>query len=101
MSSAIETLFLCGPMTGLPDYNYPEFNRVAAQLRARGYTVLNPAENPECGTYAGYLRLSIAQLVQSDAVALLEGYDASRGAGIETRIARDLNIPMQPWDDYL
>lgn len=95
------TLFLCGPMTGLPDYNYPAFNHVAAKLRAAGFTVLNPAENPESATYSGYLRMSIAQLVQADAVALLPGSGQSRGAGIEIRIARDLEIPALPWNNYL
>jgi len=100
---SVKRVFLCGPMTGHVDFNYPAFNRVARELREKGYTVLNPAENaePPCGSYAGWLRMSIAQLVQADAVALLSGYELSRGAGIETRIARDLEIPMAMWETYL
>ena len=39
-------VYIAGPMTGLPDFNYPAFNAAAAKLRALGLEVLNPAENP-------------------------------------------------------
>lgn len=38
-------LYLAGPMTGFEDFNFPAFNAMAAQLRARGYVVENPAEH--------------------------------------------------------
>lgn len=38
-------LYLAGPMTGLPDFNYPAFHAAAAAWRAAGWTVANPAEN--------------------------------------------------------
>jgi hypothetical protein len=31
-------------MTGVEDYNFALFNRVAAELRAQGHVVFNPAE---------------------------------------------------------
>lgn len=88
-------LYLAGPMSGLPDMNYPEFNHVAKLLRAKGYEVLNPAENPEppCKSWAGYMKLGIAQLVQCDGVALLEDWHKSKGAQIELSIASQLGIP--------
>jgi hypothetical protein len=83
-------------MSGLPDMNYPEFNRVAALLRAKGYDVFNPAENPEppCKSWQGYMRLGIAQLVQCDGVALLPNWRKSEGARLEVNIARELDIPF-------
>ena len=36
-------LHLSGPMTGLEDFNRPEFNRVAEVLQAMGHDVFNPA----------------------------------------------------------
>jgi hypothetical protein len=31
-------------MTGIPHFNFPKFNRIAAELRAKGHHVFNPAE---------------------------------------------------------
>lgn len=89
-------VFVCGPMTGLPELNYPAFMARAAELRAAGYHVENPAENPApaCGTWAGYMRLSIPQLCSCDAIDLLPGWAGSRGATAEHRVAVDLGIPV-------
>ena len=38
-------IYLAGPMTGLPEFNYPAFHAEAARLRQLGYHVENPAEN--------------------------------------------------------
>lgn len=39
------TTYIAGPMSGIPDFNYPMFHRVAKHLRDRGVDVRNPAEN--------------------------------------------------------
>lgn len=87
-------VYIAGPMTGIPGFNYAEFNRVAASLRALGYTALNPAENPApaCGSWEGYMRMAIAQLVRCDEIHLLRGWSKSRGACIERWIAVELGL---------
>jgi len=37
-------VYLTGRMLGIPLYNFPLFDAVAARLRAMGWTVINPAE---------------------------------------------------------
>ena len=94
----MKRIYIAGPMSGLPDYNYPAFNAAAEQLRAAGWVVENPAENepPACGTWAGWMRLGIAQLIRCDAVALLPGWSTSRGAMLEHYIALQLGLRFYP-----
>lgn len=96
-------IYLAGPMTGIPDYNYPLFNQVAEQLRTKGYHVENPAENPvpESNSWADYMRMAIRQMLTCDMVALLPGWSNSRGAAIEHEVATQLGIPTHMIDDLL
>lgn len=88
--------YVAGPMSGLPSMNYPAFHAAAAKLRAMGHHVENPAENPEppCGTWAGWMRMSIRQLSHCDCVLLLPGWYASKGALVETFIALVLGLQI-------
>lgn len=83
-------------MSGLPGFNYPAFNAAAEQLRALGFEVENPADNPEppCGSWSGWMRLGLAQLLRCDAVLLLEGWRGSRGARLEQMVAASLGLHM-------
>lgn len=85
-------IYLAGPMTGLPDFNYPAFNAAAEKLRAQGHEVLNPADNPvpPCGTWQGYMRMALTQLVQCECIVLLPGWAESKGALIERKLAQVL-----------
>lgn len=97
----IHRLFLSGKMTGLPDLGHPLFHDAAAKLRARGFHVESPAENPPppCGTWRGWMRLSIAQLLTCDAVVLLPNWaDNSDGARAEYMLACNLHMPIWPLD---
>jgi len=38
------TFYIAGPMRGIKDFNFPEFDRVAKAARARGFSIINPAE---------------------------------------------------------
>jgi hypothetical protein len=86
--------YVAGPMTGIEALNFPAFHAAAAILRARGYEVVNPAEinaDPSAG-WDACMRADIAQLVTCDCIALLPGWEKSRGATIEARLAGDLGI---------
>ncbi|MFU7262033.1 DUF4406 domain-containing protein, partial [Pseudomonas aeruginosa] len=69
----IQRIYLAGPMTGLPEHNFPAFHAEAARLRSLGYQVENPAEHGEIPGFewADYLRLDLQKLLTCQAIALL------------------------------
>ena len=100
MSKAI---YISGPMSGLPELNYPAFNAAAAELRALGFHVENPAEitEPPCKSWEGYMRLALAQLVRCDLNVRLPGWLCSRGARIESGVSKMLGIEVYDYSDFM
>lgn len=97
----MKRIYIAGPMTGLPELNFPAFHAAAAALRAQGHHVENPAEI-NAGPKAQWLdcmRMDIARLVTCDAVYLLPGWEKSRGAKVEHRLAVGLGLQVlhAPW----
>ena len=89
-------IYIAGPMSGLPELNYPAFNAMAERLRAHGHHVENPAENPppKCESWLGYMRMAVAQLATCDAVVMLPGWSKSKGACIEHQLAVGLGLEI-------
>lgn len=87
-------IYLAGPMTGYAEHNFPAFHAAAARLRADGHDVVNPAEiNPDTSKgWADCMRSDIAELVTCEAIALLPGWEKSRGATLEHHIASQLGM---------
>jgi len=106
-------LYVAGPMTGLPGLNFPAFIAATLQLRGLGFDVVNPVElNPGPGPadqhsaeYAAHwrqcMRVDIQALVQCDGVALLPGWERSRGAKLERLIADALGLRVLPLSTWL
>lgn len=93
--------YLSGPMSGLPDLNYPAFNEAAAELRAKGHEVINPAENPEQDSWEAYMRLDLVQLLGCEVVVQLPGYWGSRGAMLEFAVASTVGIEVVDLSAFL
>lgn len=90
-------VYISGPMTGLPEFNFPAFNEAARFLRGVGHTVINPAENFGGDTtlsWTDYIRKDIADILTVEGVAVLPGWEESRGARLEVSIARALGLPV-------
>lgn len=96
-------LYVAGPMTGLPEFNYPAFRRAAADLEAAGFQVEDPSTNvnPTPDDYHGWLRAGLAQLITCDAVALLAGWEASGGARLEVNVAATLGLRVRSLREWL
>lgn len=87
-------VYLSGPMTGLPDNNYPAFIRAACALSSMGMTVLSPHEAPACESWEEYMRHDIRMLCDADAICMLPGWETSRGALAERFVATTLGLPV-------
>lgn len=102
------SIYLAGPMTGLPEHNFPAFRAMAKQLRSCGHSVFNPAENTPPSDFPAdmnrrpyFMRIDIFAIVGDgwsnphvDCVALLNGWAKSRGTRLEVEIAAQLDIPI-------
>lgn len=109
-------IYLAGPMRGIPLFNFPAFDAAAAALRKLGHTVFNPAErdNEHHGTdisvgnltgseeeavekHGFSLREALAADMEficrhADAIALLPGWQNSKGALAERATATALGL---------
>ena len=98
-------VYIAGPMSTLAEHNYPAFHASAEALEAAGYEPVSPAVDhghpPGSMPWQWYMRRAVALLMTADAVALLDGWEASRGAGVEVDIATALGIPVWPLGEWL
>lgn len=87
-------IFICGPMTGYPEFNFPAFHEAAIRLTRLGHEVENPAATGivEGYEWSDYLRSSLAQLVKCEAVYVLPGWAGSKGANLELTVAEGLDM---------
>lgn len=98
-------LYLAGPMRGYPDFNFPEFDKHAARLRAAGYEVFNPADRDREVVAADGREikdLTIRECMaadtawiceHADGIALLAGWQQSTGAQAEVALGKAIGIP--------
>ena len=105
--------YIAGPMTGLPQFNFPAFFEAAERLRANGWEVVSPAEIDEPETKAAALASPAGapgtgaangetwgdflardvKLIADDGIEfifVLPGWEKSRGARLETFVGQRL-----------
>lgn len=92
-------LYVAGPMSGYEDFNHPAFHAKAAELRAAGHEVINPAEfDAEIGPdqpWDTYLRRDLVLLAeQCNRIVLLPGWENSPGANLEVSVGKALGFEI-------
>lgn len=110
-------LYLIGPVTGRPDGNLPEFDQAKIRLWKIGASVDIPHDyiNERVG-WEDAMLVSVHLLTQFDAmlhrdppayephydgVALLDGWEQSRGARLERQVAEACGIPCKTVGEWL
>jgi hypothetical protein len=91
----MSSVYISGPMSGRPGFNYDAFNELATNLREQGYSVLNPADNFGGETdrpRPDYMRKDVAHVLEADCVMALPAWETSRGARLEVTIALELGL---------
>ena len=102
------TVYLCGPMTGIPKHNFPLFFRAERELKKLGFKVVNPArmdvESKELSQDGRILKQVDARTVAKrdmatildhcDGIVLLPGWKHSRGARAERALAEWMDMSI-------
>lgn len=108
------TVYLAGPMRGLPFFNFPAFREASAWLREQGMTVYDPAAkdiedgwdpvamrltgNEDMDEYNFDLKAALTwdteHVLKADALVVLHGFRDSKGAIAEVALAAAAGIPI-------
>jgi hypothetical protein len=101
----IKTVYIAGPMTGYPEYNYPAFNEAEEILSQAGWEVINPAKtylHSETSNYDYFYWITdglrnMAATYENNPdnyhLLLLPGWPCSPGASIERTFYHCTNTP--------
>lgn len=108
-------IYVCGPMTGFPGFNFAAFDAARDQIAASGHIAVSPADldraigfDPEATDAIAvdreFMRFAIQRdvdaLLQCDAIQLLPGWERSRGARGERAVAEWIGLrifaPSEP-----
>lgn len=109
-------LYLAGPMTGIPQFNFPQFEQWTGLLRADGYEVISPHESdppdvqavawasktgdpadiPPSGGKAVTAVKNVQDISECDGVALLPNWTKSSGTVHEIATAVRFGLPVAP-----
>lgn len=103
-------IYIAGPMTGLPNWNFPAFFEAEAQIVALGHEAVNPAHNdgatvqealesagsPEApnNPWRWYMRRDLPHVLEVDALCVLPGWQKSKGASLEVHVAKAIGLPI-------
>jgi len=112
-------LYLAGKMTGISQFNFPAFHDAARLLRGAGYEVFSPAEHDEAMGFdssqmTGFEVLdgpyTLREMLLADTswicthaegIALIPGWETSKGAVAELALARALGLWAGSIDEFL
>ena len=98
-------VYLAGPMEKYRDrdWNHEAFCRAEKNWANEGHEVLNPANNFEGRKdlpRPAYLRRGFEQVSGAEALAVMPDWRESRGASLEVKVAKEIQIPVYDIESY-
>lgn len=116
-----KSIYVAGKMSGLPGFNFPAFDAAAADLRAKGWRVISPADHDRDTGFDGVgttghesladrgfdlkaaLLWDLEQVANVDAIFVLRDWETSKGTAAELALATALGkeIIFQPERPHL
>ena len=98
-------IFISGPMTGKPGYNFKEFDRVELQLKSAGHDVVNPADvsrkfkEKEILKYGDAFNRMVDEQLEllkgCNVIYLLDGWE--RSVGVRRELSAALQQGCEVW----
>lgn len=109
------SVYIAGPMAGKPFHGYPAFEDAAVFYRAAGFFVLSPhygapgqseidraieldpranGDFRNTELYEIVMRRDLQLVLEAEAVVALPGWQGSRGASLEVRVAQTVGTPV-------
>jgi hypothetical protein len=99
----LKRVYVAGPITGREGYNAEAFALASELLQDAGYDPVNP--HTICAhqdrEFSYYMAKLLKEVCLSDIVALLPGWEDSKGAKLEAYVAIECGIPVKPIKDLL
>lgn len=104
----MKKIYIAGPMSGYPEFNFPAFFRAAKLWEEAGWTVFNPANKSNEAKVVGHssfgegndkalmasgwsfrdaYKWDTDRVIEADAIYMLKGWEASPGARGEHGVA--------------
>ena len=109
----MKRVYICGPMRGIPQYNFPAFDAAAYCATEHGYLAVSPADIDRANGFDGngdfewtpdlirsVIARDVAALLKCDAIALLPSWQNSTGARAEIMIALFCKMPILSAEDF-
>lgn len=89
-------IYVSGPMSGYPNNNIERFNFVCSVFREKlkEVTIINPAEQDQSLSWEEVLKNDLDDVNRSTHLAFLDGWNLSRGARMEMKLAIDRGIKI-------
>jgi hypothetical protein len=103
-------VYISGPMTGYEEFNRPAFNEAREHLQNIGFSVIVPGDDEEYTirerlawkvtdtSRRAYMFRDFLHVLTANYVAVLDGWEESKGSKAEVLVAQEIGLPVFYWD---